>query len=140
MLRRDVLSTFGVAAGAMTFGRLLMAQAAEPSGANAAPASSIPKPPYLISLTDHLGIVFEADESALKSVLPPRFKPAAGNTVGLNMYRADMLGLVPLSASYLFINIDGFDGEKAPRGDGWCNGGMAPSRFRPYSGANWAFR
>ncbi len=54
MRRRDLLSTFGVAAGAMTFGRLLMAQAAEPSSSNAAQASSVPKPPYLVSLTEHL--------------------------------------------------------------------------------------
>ena len=33
MRRRDLLSTFGVAAGAVTLGRLLTAQAAESSGA-----------------------------------------------------------------------------------------------------------
>jgi hypothetical protein len=97
-----MLSTFGVAAGAVALGRLLTAQAAEPSGANAAQASAVPKPPYLISVTDHLGIVFEADESALKSLLPPNLKPAAGSTVGLNMYRAEqVVGLLPYAASYL---------------------------------------
>jgi hypothetical protein len=97
-----------------------------------------PKPPYLITLTDHLGIVFEADESALKSVLPPRFKPAAGNTVGLNIYRADMVGLVPLSASYPFINIDGFDGADGTKGrwmvQGWYGPEPVPTVFRSQLG------
>ena len=46
MSHRDLLSTFGIAAAAVTLGPLT-AQATEPSGANAAQASSVPKPPYL---------------------------------------------------------------------------------------------
>ncbi len=138
MRRRDLLSTFSVAAGAITFGRLLTAQAAEPPGASAAQASSVSKPPYLVSLTEHMGIVFEAEESALKSLLPPNVKPAAGNTVGLNMYRADCRGLVPYAASYLWINIDGFDSPDGTKGrlmvQGWYGPEPVPTAFRTQLG------
>jgi hypothetical protein len=138
MRRRDLLSAFGVAAGSITFGRLLTARAAEPSGANAAHVSSVPKPPYLVTLTDHLSIVFEADESALKSLLPPKLKPAAGNTVGLNMYRADPVGLAPYNASYLWINVDGVDSPDGSKGrwmvQGWYGPEPVPTAFRTQLG------
>lgn len=127
MLRRDLFSTFGVAAGAIAF-RNLTAWAADTG----------PKPPYLITLTDHLGIVFEAEESALKSLLPPKIKPAAGNTVGLNMYQAQTVGLVPYSASYLWINIDGFDSPDGTKGrwmvQGWYGPEPVPTAFKSLLG------
>jgi hypothetical protein len=128
-----------MAAGAVTFGRLLVVQAAEPSGANAAQASSTPKPPYLISVTDSLSIVFEADESALKSLLPPNIKPAASNTGGLNMYQAaKVLGLVPYTCSYLWIDIDGFDSPDGTKGrwpvQGWLDPEPVPTAFKSQLG------
>lgn len=125
MRRRDLLSTFGVAAGAITFASV-RGQAADMPGANAAQAPSNPHPPYLVSVTEQLGIVFEADESALKSLLPPNVKPAAGNTVGLNMYRAQVLGLVPYAASYLWINVDGFDSPDGTKGRWMSQGWYGP--------------
>lgn len=137
MRRRDLLSTFGVAAAAITVGSL-RGQAAEPPGANATQAPSSPHPPYLISLAN-LIIVFEADEGALKSVLPPTIKPAAGNTVALNMYRAErVVGLVPYTATYLWINIDGFDSPDGTKGrwmlQGWFGPEPVPTVFRTQLG------
>jgi hypothetical protein len=86
-----------------------------------------PRPPYLISLTELLTIVFEADESALKSLLPPGIKPAAGNVVGLNMYRAEQaVGLAPYTATYLWVNVDGFDSPDGTKGRWMAQGWYGP--------------
>ena len=72
-----------------------------------------------------------------RTVLPPGLK-LAGNTVGLNMYRADVLGLVPLSGSYLFINIDGLDDADGTKGrwmaQGWYGPEPVPTAFRTQLG------
>jgi hypothetical protein len=49
--------------------------------------TTVPRPPYLILNHEHLVILFEAEESALKALLPTGIKAAPGNVVGLNMYR-----------------------------------------------------
>jgi hypothetical protein len=97
------------------------------------------RPPYLVTGSEHLIIVFEADESALKSLLPSGVKPAAGNVVGLNMYRTQqVVGLVPYTASYLWINIDGFDSPDGTKGrwmaQGWYGPEPVPTTFRSYLG------
>jgi hypothetical protein len=58
--------------------------------------TTVPRPPYLILNHEHLVILFEAEESALKALLPIGIKAAPGNVVGLNMYRTqEAVGLVP---------------------------------------------
>jgi hypothetical protein len=139
MHRRDLLSTFGLAAGAIEFGRVLAAKAAEPPGADAAQASPASKPRYLIWVTEHLGIVFEADASALNSLLPSNLKPAAGNTVILNMYRAEqVVGLVPFTASFLWTNIEGVDSPDGSEArwvlQGWFGPEPVPTAIRTQLG------
>ncbi|MBV8830649.1 MAG: hypothetical protein JO108_15595, partial [Acidobacteriaceae bacterium] len=114
-------------------------EASAPSGSSEAAVPTNPRPPYLLSQLDVLTIVFEAEESALKSLLPAGIKPAAGNTVGLNMYRAQQaVGLVPYTASYLWINIDGFDSPDGTKGrwmvQGWYGPEPATTVFRTQMG------
>jgi hypothetical protein len=99
--------------------------------------AAAPRPPYLVVGSEHLIVFFEAEESALKSLLPPGVKPAAGNVVGLNMYRTQqVVGLVPYTASYLWINVDGFDSPTVRRrAAGWRRAGTDPTPSRPHSGA-----
>jgi hypothetical protein len=102
--------------------------------------AAAPRPPYLVVGSEHLIVVFEADESALKSLLPPGVKPAAGNVVGLNMYRTQqVVGLVPYTASYLWINVDGFDSpDGTTKGrwmaQGWYGPDPVSSTFRSQAG------
>jgi acetoacetate decarboxylase len=107
-----------------------LAQTNEPPGRPAptqATAPANPRPPYLVSQTEHLFIIFEADESALKSLLPPGVKPAAGNVVDLNMYHVQhVVGLVPYTASYLWINVDGFDSPDGTKGRWMAQGWYGP--------------
>jgi hypothetical protein len=84
-------------------------------------------PPYLITSAEHLIILFEADESAITSILPPGLKPAEGNIVGLNMYHAQhAVGLVPYTASYLWVNLAGFDSSDGTKGRWMVEGWYAP--------------
>ena len=107
-----------------------VAQTNESSGRPApapAAAPANPRPPYLVSETEHALIIFEADENALKSLLPPGIKPAASHTVGLNMYRAQqVVGLVPYVASYLWIDVDGFDSPDGTKGRWMAEGWYGP--------------
>jgi acetoacetate decarboxylase len=101
--------------------------------------TTVPRPPYLILNHEHLIILFEAEESALKALLPTGVKAAAGNVVGLNMYRAqDAVGLVPYTASYLWIDIEGFDSPDGTKGrwmvQGWYGPEPVPSAVRNYMG------
>jgi acetoacetate decarboxylase len=101
--------------------------------------TTVPRPPYLILNHEHLVILFEADESALKALLPTGIKAAPGNVVGLNMYRTqEAVGLVPYTASYLWIDIDGFDSPDGTKGrwmvQGWYGPEPVPSAIRDYMG------
>jgi hypothetical protein len=101
--------------------------------------AAAPRPPYLVVGSEHLIVVFEAEESALKSLLPPGVKPAAGNVVGLNMYRTQqVVGLVPYTASYLWINVDGFDSPDGTKGrwmaQGWYGPDPVSSTLRTQGG------
>ena len=99
----------------------------------------VPRPPYLILNHEHLVILFEADESALKALLPTGIKGAPGNVVGLNMYQtSEAVGLVPYTASYLWIDVDGFDSPDGTKGrwmvQGWYGPEPVPSAIRNYMG------
>ena len=101
--------------------------------------ATVPRPPYLLTQGEHLIILFEAEESALKSLLPAGIKPAAGNVVGLNMYHTGpVVGLSPYTASYLWINVDGFDSPDGTKGrwmvQGWYGPEPVPSAFKNYGG------
>jgi acetoacetate decarboxylase len=101
--------------------------------------TTVPRPPYLILNHEHLVILFEADESALKALLPTGIKAAPGNVVGLNMYRTqEAVGLVPYTASYLWIDIEGFDSPDGTKGrwmvQGWYGPEPVPSAIRNYMG------
>ncbi len=118
-----------------------LAQTNEPSGrpapAQVAPAD--PRPPYLIAQGELLTIAFEADENALKSLLPPGIRPAPGNVIGLNMYRAQqVVGLVPYSGCYLWIDVAGFDSPEGPKGrwmvEGWYAPEPVPTVFKTQTG------
>jgi hypothetical protein len=98
-----------------------------------------PRPPYLVTQTEHLIILFEAEESALKSLLPANIKPAAGNVVGINMYRTGpVVGLVPYTASYLWINVDGIDSADGTKGrwmvQGWYGPETVTAALKNYGG------
>lgn len=119
-----------------------LAQTNEPSG-RAAPAQATapanPRPPYLLAQGELLTIAFEADENALRSLLPPGVQPAPGNVVGLNMYHADqVVGLVPYAASYLWIDVAGFDSPEGPKGrwmaEGWYGPEPVPTVFKTQMG------
>jgi hypothetical protein len=102
-------------------------------------ATTNSQPPYLVSESEHVMVLFEADENALKSVLPPGVKPAAGNVVGLNMYRAkQVVGLVPYNSTYLWINVDGFDSPDGTKGrwmaQGWYGPEPVPTVFKSQAG------
>jgi len=101
--------------------------------------ATVPRPPYLLTQGEHLIILFEAEESALKSLLPAGMKPAAGNVVGLNMYHTGpVVGLVPYTSSYLWINVDGFDSPDGTKGrwmvQGWYGPEPVPSALKNYGG------
>jgi len=101
--------------------------------------TTVPRPPYLILNHEHLIILFEAEESSLKALLPTGIKAAPGNVVGLNMYRTqEVVGLVPYTASYLWIDIDGFDSPDGTKGrwmvQGWYGPEPVPSAIRNYMG------
>jgi acetoacetate decarboxylase len=101
--------------------------------------TTVPRPPYLILNHEHLVILFEAEESTLKASLPIGVKAAPGNVVGLNMYRTqEAVGLVPYTASYLWIDVDGFDSPDGTKGrwmvQGWYGPEPVPSAIRNYMG------
>ena len=101
--------------------------------------ATVPRPPYLLTQGEHLIILFEAEESALKSLLPAGMKPAAGNVVGLNMYHTGpVVGLAPYTSSYLWINVDGFDSPDGTKGrwmvQGWYGPEPVPSALKNYGG------
>jgi acetoacetate decarboxylase len=101
--------------------------------------ATVPGPPYLLTQNEHLIILFEAEEIALKALLPEGIKPAAGNVVGLNMYQTQqVVGLAPYTASYLWIDIDGFDSPDGTKGrwmaQGWYGPEPVPSAIRNYMG------
>jgi acetoacetate decarboxylase len=101
--------------------------------------TTVPQPPYLILKHEHLIILFEAEESALKALLPKGIKAAPGNVVGLNMYRTqEVIGLVPYTAGYLWIDIEGFDSPDGTKGrwmvQGWYGPEPVPSAIRNYMG------
>jgi hypothetical protein len=59
--------------------------------------------------------------------------------VGLNMYRTQqVVGLAPYTASYLWIDIEGFDGPDGTKGrwmaQGWYGPEPVPSAIRNYMG------
>jgi acetoacetate decarboxylase len=101
--------------------------------------TNVPRPPYLILDHEHLVILFEAEESALKALLPIGIKAAPGSVVGLNMYRTkEAVGLVPYTASYLWIDIEGFDSPDGTKGrwmvQGWYGPEPVPTAMRNYMG------
>ncbi len=124
MDRRSLLSALGVAAGTLSLASI--APGAEvPAGAVKPPSS--PRPPYLVTHTEHLFVLFEADADALRSLLPPDVRPAKGNVVGLNMYRTGpVVGLVPYTGSYLWANVEGFDSPDGTPGRWMMQGWYGP--------------
>lgn len=124
---------------ATTVAAITLIVAAHGASAEEGKAPANPRPPYLVAQNEHLLVFFEADESALKSLLPPNIKPAAGNVVLLNMYRAQQtVGLVPYTATYLVINVDGFDSPDGTKGrwmvQGWYGPEPVPTVLRNQAG------
>jgi hypothetical protein len=124
---------------ALLLASILVMGLAMPVAAQQQKEVAVPRPPYLVTQTEHLIILFEAEESALKSLLPANMKPAAGNVVGLNMYHTGpVVGLAPYTASYLWINVDGFDSPDGTKGrwmvQGWYGPEPVPAALKNYAG------
>lgn len=128
MRRRDFIAGIGSATASWPFATQAAAR-----------DTTLPRPPFLILNHEHLIILFEAEESSLKALLPMGIKAAPGNLVGLNMYRTqEVVGLVPYAASYMWIDIDGFDSPDGTKGrwmvQGWYGPEPVPSVIRNYMG------
>ena len=52
-----------------------------------------PPPPYLMTEISYIRIVFEADEAAIRELLPPGVEPVPEHTAGIGMYVSARRGL-----------------------------------------------
>lgn len=98
-----------------------------------------PSPPYLATQTEHLSIVFEADEAVVRELLPAGVQPAKGNTALLNMYTVrDSVGLGSYSVAYISYDVEGFDSPTGMKGrwmvQGWYGPDQATAAFREMFG------
>jgi acetoacetate decarboxylase len=87
-------------------------------------------PPYQITDSEHLLIFFEADEAAIRELLPPGLEPAPGNVALLNMYRANnAVGLGgPYTATYITVDVANFDTADGTKGRFMVYGWYGPDR------------
>jgi acetoacetate decarboxylase len=90
-----------------------------------------PRPPYLIVGTDHLIVLYEADENAIRELMPPGVE-IADNILGLNMYTAkDLVGAGPYTSTYIWANVKGFDSSDGTPGRVMAYGWYGPNDSVP---------
>ena len=98
--------------------------------ASRAPGDETPPPPYLAYGAHNLIVRFEADEAAVRALLPPGLEPAS-TIVTLNMYcvrRA--LGIPPYTRTYIWTDLKGFDAWDGTLGRYVLVGWAEPDGFR----------
>ena len=98
--------------------------------ASRAPGDETPPPPYLACGAHNLIVRFEADEAAVRALLPPGLEPAS-TIVTLNMYcvrRA--LGVPPYTRTYIWTDLKGFDAWDGTLGRYVLVGWAEPDGFR----------
>lgn len=97
-------------------------------------------PLYLITGFDTITTGVTWDETAIKRVLPPGVTPVKDMTGGINIYHAaDGYHLGPYSASYLWVDIEGFDAPDGTKGRWMLAGVYGPneritSQFQQFLG------
>jgi hypothetical protein len=85
-------------------------------------------PPYLLTGFDAITTGVTWDEAAVKRVLPPGVTPVKEMTGGINIYTAaDGYNVGPYSASYLWVDIEGFDAPDGTKGRWMLAGVYGPS-------------
>jgi len=88
-----------------------------------------PPPPYLMTEVSMVSIVFEADETAIRELLPPGVEPVPEHTVGISMYVCPQgVGLPPFSATYIPVHVEGFDSPTGSKGYWMVYGFYGPDR------------
>lgn len=106
------------------------AVAASAVAAAAHASAEEPPPPYLAHGAHNLLIRFEADEAAIRNLLPPGLQPAS-NVVTLNMYSVPRaLGIPPYTRTYIWADLKGFDAWDGTQGRYVLVGWAEPDGFR----------
>ncbi len=86
-------------------------------------------PPYLLTGFNTITTGVTWDEAALKRMLPPGVTPTKEMTGGINIYTtADGYNTGPYSASYLWVDIEGFDAPDGTKGRWMLAGAYGPSQ------------
>jgi hypothetical protein len=117
-------------AAVLAFGMVFAVPASFAQRAEPAPGEEPPPPPYLAYGAHNLLIRFEADETAIRNLLPPGLEPAS-NVITLNMYIVPHgLGIPPYTRSYIWVDLKGFDAWDGTRGRYVLVGWAEPDGFR----------
>jgi hypothetical protein len=86
----------------------------------------LPDPPYQIHTEEYMAVRVIWNES-IRKLLPEGIKPVAGLNGGISIYKSDHgYGLSPYDATYMYIEIEGYDSPTGTKGRWMLQGGYGP--------------